>query len=114
MTFTESIRTCLTKYADFKGCASRSEFWWFGLAIFLISLGLSTINQSLSGLFSLASIIPSVAVATRRLHDTDRSGWYQLLGIIPFIGWIVLIVFYAQDTKPGSRYATSLIDHTVV
>jgi len=112
MTFTESIRTCLNKYADFKGCASRSEFWWWGLAIFIGSIGFSMISQSLSGLFTLATIVPSIAVATRRLHDTDRTGWFQLLGFIPIIGWIVLLVFYVQEGKQPNRYSTPLIDHS--
>jgi uncharacterized membrane protein YhaH (DUF805 family) len=110
MTFTESIKTCLTKYADFKGCASRSEFWWWALAIFGSSFLLNTITRGaygvspLYGLFSLITFIPSIAVATRRLHDTDRTGWLQLLNFVPVIGWIVLIIFYAQEGKKSTRY----------
>ena len=99
MTFQESIQVCFKKYADFTGRASRSEFWWFMLFLVLVSAGTSMINQVVSGLFSLATLVPSVAAAARRLHDTNRSGWLQLLWIVPVIGWIIVIVFLAQETK---------------
>lgn len=99
MTFQESIQVCFKKYADFTGRASRSEFWWFMLFLVLVSAGTSMISQVVSGLFSLATLVPSVAAAARRLHDTNRSGWLQLLWIVPVIGWIIVIVFLAQETK---------------
>ncbi len=99
MTFQESIKTCFNKYADFNGRATRSEFWWFVLFLVLVSLGLSVISAILSALFSLAILLPSITVSTRRLHDTGRSGWWQLIGFVPIIGWIVLIVFMAQEGK---------------
>jgi uncharacterized membrane protein YhaH (DUF805 family) len=99
MTFQESIRVCFTKYADFTGRASRSEYWWFFLFIVLVSLGASMISNVLSAVFSLATLLPSIAAATRRLHDTHRSGWWQLICLVPVIGWIVLIVFLAQEGK---------------
>lgn len=102
MTFQESIRTCLTKYVDFTGRAGLSEYWWFALFTLIVSIGLSMFSQSLSGLFSLATLLPSIAVGTRRLHDTNRSGWWQLLWFVPIIGWIVLIVFLAQQSKSGA------------
>jgi uncharacterized membrane protein YhaH (DUF805 family) len=99
MTFQESIRVCFTKYADFTGRASRSEYWWFFLFIVLVSLGASMISNVLSVVFSLATLLPSIAAATRRLHDTNRSGWWQLICIVPVVGLIVLIVFLAQEGK---------------
>lgn len=99
MSFQESIRVCFTKYADFTGRAGRSEYWWFFLFIVLVSLAASMISTTLSAVFSLATVLPSVAVATRRLHDTARSGWWQLICIVPVIGIIVLIVFLAQEGK---------------
>lgn len=105
MTFQESIRVCFAKYADFSGRATRSEYWWFVLFIILASLGISMISDVLGGIFGLATLLPSIAAATRRLHDTNRSGWWQLICLVPLIGWIVLIVFLAQDSKSESAYA---------
>jgi uncharacterized membrane protein YhaH (DUF805 family) len=97
MTFAESIQTCFSKYADFNGRARRSEYWWFVLFIILVSLALAMVSDIVSGLFSLGVLLPSIAAAARRLHDTNRSGWWQLIALIPIIGGIVLIVFLAQE-----------------
>lgn len=99
MTFQESIRVCFSKYADFNGRAGRSEYWWFILFIVIVSLATSMVGSVLSGLFSLGTLLPSIAAATRRLHDTNRSGWWQLILIVPVIGAIVLIVLLAQGSK---------------
>jgi uncharacterized membrane protein YhaH (DUF805 family) len=99
MSFQESIRVCFTKYADFSGRAGRSEYWWFLLFIVLVSIAASMISHVLSAVFSLATLVPSIAAATRRLHDTNRSGWWQLICLVPVIGIIVLIVFLAQEGK---------------
>lgn len=99
MTFQESVKVCFSKYADFGGRATRSEYWWFILFIVLVSLAASLLSNTLSALFSLATLVPSIAAATRRLHDTNRSGWWQLIVLVPVIGWIVLIVFLVQEGK---------------
>lgn len=99
MNFQTSVQTCFKKYAEFNGRASRSEYWWFALALFLLSLVLAAVSMTLVNLFSLATLLPSLAVGARRLHDTDRSGWWQLLYLIPVIGWIVMIVFLVQQGK---------------
>jgi uncharacterized membrane protein YhaH (DUF805 family) len=95
MTFGKSISTCLSKFFDFKGRASRPEYWWFYLFTILVSWGSMLVDhtQILSGLVSLIFIFPASAAATRRLHDTNRSGWWQLLyftiiGIIPVTIWL--------------------------
>jgi uncharacterized membrane protein YhaH (DUF805 family) len=98
MTFAESIRTCLTKYVDFNGTASRSEFWWFMLFVFLVAVALSLVSTTIAALFQLAMLLPCLAVGARRLHDIGRSGWWQLLHIVP-LGVIVLIVFWVQESK---------------
>jgi uncharacterized membrane protein YhaH (DUF805 family) len=105
MTFQDSIKVCFSKYADFKGTASRSEYWWFILFLIVASLVLSEIGPLVSGLFTLGTIVPSIAAATRRLHDTQRSGWWQLIVLVPLLGWIVLIVFLAQEAKTGAVQA---------
>ena len=105
MTFQDSIRTCFIKYADFSGRASRSEYWWFFLFIVLAMAALSYVSYALYGVFAIGTLLPSLAAATRRLHDTGRSGWWQLIGLIPLIGWIVLIVFLAQEGSSSSEGA---------
>ena len=99
MNFQEAIRICFSKYADFNGRATRPEYWWFVLFVVLVGLGLSLISPMLSGIFSLGTLLPSVAAAARRLHDTNRSGWWQLICIVPVIGLIVILVFLAQEGK---------------
>ncbi len=96
MNFQESIKTCFKKYADFDGRASRPEYWWFFLFCVLASIALGIVSATLSTLFSLATLIPSFSVGARRLHETNRSGWWQLLWFVPVIGWIVIIIFLAQ------------------
>ena len=104
MTFFESIQTCFKKYATFAGRASRSEFWWWILFTFLASAALGIFSDKLSALFSLVVLLPTVAVATRRLHDVDKGGWWQLIGLIPIIGWIVMIVWCAQAGTGPNRF----------
>ena len=105
MTFQDSIKVCFNKYVDFSGRASRSEYWWFVLFVFLGNLVLGMINNWLGVIFILATLLPQLAAASRRLHDTGRSGWWQLIGLIPLIGWIVLIVFLAQESGEASEPA---------
>lgn len=105
MSFGEAIRTCLRKYAEFNGRATRPEFWWFVLFSTLIGLVASTIDNAigneftmLATLWGLAMLLPTLAVGARRLHDTNKSGWLQLLLLIPCVGVIVLIVFWAMPS----------------
>ena len=103
MTFQDSIKVCFNKYVDFSGRASRSEYWWFVLFVILGSFVTSLVSHWLYVLFALGTLLPSLAAASRRLHDTGRSGWWQLIGFIPLIGWIILIVFLAQESAEGSE-----------
>ena len=99
MTFQESIRTCFTKYVGFDGVASRPEFWWFALFVFVVSLVLAMVAPMLGNLFALATLLPQLAVGARRLHDIGKSGWWQFLLLVPLLGLIVLIVFWAQPSQ---------------
>lgn len=91
------------KYVDFEGRASRMEFWTFILVNLVISAILANIFPYLGSLFSLAIIVPSIAVSVRRLHDVGQTGWMLLVGLIPLLGLIILIYFYIQDSQPGAN-----------
>lgn len=105
----------LKKYAVFGGRARRKEYWMFFLINFIISIVLTLIDNLigtfsyqagvgvLQSLYSLAVLIPSLAVTVRRLHDTGRSGWWILIGLIPLIGGLVLLVFMVLDSEPGAN-----------
>lgn len=97
MNFQESIKLCFQKYADFEGRAKRPEFWWFFLFCLIVALLLEAVGSYVSWAFSLATFLPSIAVGARRLHDTNKSGWFQLLWFVPVLGWIVMIYLLAQD-----------------
>jgi uncharacterized membrane protein YhaH (DUF805 family) len=105
----------LRQYADFNGRARRTEFWMFMLVSVIVGIllglvdevvfvgpGLSTTGW-LGTVYSIALIIPSLAVGARRLHDTGRSGWWLLIGVIPLIGAIALIVFFALEGQRSSN-----------
>jgi uncharacterized membrane protein YhaH (DUF805 family) len=107
-------RVVLERYAQFTGRARRAEFWWYFLANFIIGvvlnilIAVSSIFWVLYVIYALAVLIPGLAVAVRRLHDTDKSGWWILIGLIPIAGIIVLIVFWATDGSPSpNQYGAS-------
>ena len=109
----------LKKYAVFTGRAGRKEYWYFvlfNLIIFVVLAVLDVLFRSpgiLKLAYNLAVLIPGIAVGVRRLHDTDRSGWWLLLGLIPIIGAIVLIIFFAQDGNPrDNQYGPNPKDAT--
>jgi uncharacterized membrane protein YhaH (DUF805 family) len=99
----------LKNYVVFQGRARRKEYWMFVLINSIISVILMVVEEFaglsgvLSGIYYLAVFLPSLALGIRRLHDTGRSGWWLLLGIIPFIGAIILIIFACQDSQPGDN-----------
>lgn len=84
------------KYATFTGRATRSEFWYFVLFNLIISIVLNLISESLAGLYQLAVLIPSLAISARRLHDIGKSGWMQLVSLIPLIGLVWLVILFAR------------------
>jgi len=115
MSFGEAIATCFRKYGDFSGRASRPEYWWFALFQLLVTVVLWIITIAALGLgvvflvigvvflviWSLGTLLPNLAVAVRRLHDSEHSGGYWFMVLIPFVGPIILLVFLAQAGTPG-------------
>ena len=109
MDFMTAIKTCLGKYATFSGRAQRSEFWWFILAVNLISIGLVIIESVLWGvpvlymIWMLGTIVPIISAIVRRLHDTNRSGWWYWIALVPIVGPILLIVWAATKGTDGEN-----------
>ncbi|MER5171870.1 DUF805 domain-containing protein [Thioclava kandeliae] len=126
MTFQSAVKTCLTQnYARFTGRARRAEFWWFVLFVLLGNFLLSLVDGAIFGglsmgageghawfisnggllefLFSLAVLIPLLAVSVRRLHDIDRTGWWLLLHFLPLFGQIILFIFMLGRTREGTN-----------
>lgn len=108
MTFGQAISSVFSKYAQFGGIASRSEYWWWTLFSVLVSLGLATVETAINGqsnvtvlssLWSLAILLPSLAVGVRRLRDAGYPWGYLFLALIPLVGAIILIVLLCQQSK---------------
>ncbi|WP_221088059.1 DUF805 domain-containing protein [Deinococcus aquaedulcis] len=113
----EYLKVIRGNYANFKGRARRREYWMFFLVNFFISLILSVVSNALGwtltpdttnplrslgvldGLYTLFVLVPALAVSVRRLHDTGRSGWWQLIAVIPLVGPLVLLFFLVQDSE---------------
>ncbi|MDB5522264.1 MAG: yhaH [Rhizobium sp.] len=109
MNFADAVKSVLTlNYANFNGRASRSEYWWWILFVIIVSIVLSVVDsmigmQILGPIFSLATLIPGIAVAIRRLHDIGRSGWWFLI-VFTIIGAFVLIYWFIQPSEPDNQY----------
>ncbi|MDD2834387.1 MAG: DUF805 domain-containing protein [Methylotenera sp.] len=103
MSFQEAVQLCFQKYFDFNGRAKRPEYWWFFLFCFLIAVLLEFVSSNISWIFSLATFIPSIAVGSRRLHDTNKSGWFQLLWLIPLLGWAAMIYLLVQEGESAAN-----------
>lgn len=106
------IKVLKENFANFSGRARREEYWYYSLAVFVVSAILSVLSKAgtvgvifsiVSFLFSLCILIPGIAVSVRRLHDTGRSGWWLLLCLIPLIGQIVLLVFMVTEGQKGEN-----------
>lgn len=105
----------LKNYAVFRGRARRKEYWYFFLTNVVISIVLAFLDNAMGNsgagegagalgtVYSLAILIPSIAVGVRRLHDTGRNGWWMLLGLIPLVGALILLYFFVLDSQPGSN-----------
>ncbi|MCA8067573.1 DUF805 domain-containing protein [Burkholderia sp. AU31624] len=123
MNFSEAVRAVLNKYATFEGRARRAEYWYFVLLTTVLSIAAQIIGVAgrdgglitllllgVLALVSLALIIPGIAVSVRRLHDTGRSGWFLLLGLIPVVGGILLLVWTcSRGTEGPNRFGADPI-----
>ena len=101
---------CITKnYVNFNGRARRKEYWMFVLFSALLCIVTVIIDRMIGGpyivtsIFSLAIFLPNLAVTVRRLHDTDKSGWWVLLQFIPYLGGIIILIFCLIDSTPGTN-----------
>ena len=105
----EYFTDALKKYIDFTGRATRKQYWMFVL-FYLIFYVVCVVVDAVLGtaiislIYSLALLVPSISVAARRLHDTSRTGWSQLIVFVPLLGVIILIVFLAQDSHPDNQF----------
>jgi uncharacterized membrane protein YhaH (DUF805 family) len=113
----DAIRSVLSQYATFSGRASRAEFWWWVLALLIASLVVGVIDSALfpplfgdpelgsggplSAILGLGLLVPNLAVNARRLHDIDRTCWWQLIVLVPLVGALVLLFFFVQRGTPG-------------
>ena len=125
MGFGEAIKSFWSNYSTFKGRSRRSEYWWIQLFLVLTNLAVAAIDLALMDgdvdrfianggggivglVWILVTIVPALAVLIRRLHDTGKSGWWVLIGFVPFVGTIVLFVFSVLDSDAGdNKYGAS-------
>ena len=117
MTFSESVSTCLKKYFVFEGRASRSEYWWFQLIVSPSYLISTILENEIAYFFlgiTLFTLIPAISAGVRRLHDTNRSGFFLLISFIPFIGGLVLLFFLIPEgTKGKNRFGPNPLKNIV-
>ncbi len=118
MEITKSVGQVLRNYATFTGRAGRPEFWWWYLSIVLVGavfaaaawlLGSGVVGDVLRvayGLYWLAVLVPTLAVGVRRLHDTGRSGWWLLFGLVPILGWLLLVIFALPGAPDRNQYGS--------
>jgi uncharacterized membrane protein YhaH (DUF805 family) len=104
--FKQSVLRCVRdKYVDFNGRAGRPEFWWFALFCLLVAAVFGVLRlETLGMLANLALLLPSLAVGARRLHDTGKSGWFQLVWLIPLIGWAIMVYWLVQPSVSANEY----------
>lgn len=100
----EAFKLYFKRYADFSSRSRRSEYWWATLAISLISYAIAFVIPMLSTVWMLATLVPSLAMCVRRLHDIGKSGWWYLMIFVPLVGSILLIVWFCQDSGPDNQW----------
>ena len=126
MSFAEAVKSFWSRYTMFKGRSRRSEYWFIQLFLIITNLAAAAIDLALMDgdvdrfianggggilglIWILVTILPALAVLVRRLHDTDRSGWWALIGLVPLVGGVVLFVFSVLDSTAGeNQYGASV------
>lgn len=123
MDFQTAVKTCFSKYVTFSGRAARSEFWWFVLFVWVVQLVLTVVDSTvfgtvttteggfeastnmpiLSGLFALATFLPTISVVVRRLHDKDRTGWWYWIALVPLVGMLLLLFWFVTEGTRGAN-----------
>jgi uncharacterized membrane protein YhaH (DUF805 family) len=114
MGFGEAISHNFNNITNFEGRAARPEFWWWILAVWIINIIIAAVTGTFTGntgsflsiigtIISIILVLATLAVGSRRLHDTGKSGWLQLLYLIPCVGWIVVFILCAQPGTPGDN-----------
>ena|SRR5215218_10080788 len=103
-----AVKTCLTKYADFSGRAGRAEFWWFFLAQVVVLLITGMISDILYFIAALGLLLPGLAVGARRLHDIGKSAWLLLVGLVPILGFLLLLYWFAQPSEGANGYGIAV------
>ena len=106
MNFSQAVSTCLRKYVDFSGRSGRPEFWWFFLFQLAVMLVAGMVSDMLYGIAALALLLPGLAVSARRLHDIGKSAWFLLLGLIPLLGFLVLLYWFVQPGEGANAYGS--------
>ena len=106
MTFGQAVSKCFRMYASGKGRAPRSEYWWWFLFTLIVGIvaGVADVvagTEGIGAVASLALMLPTVAAGIRRLHDTDRAGPWMFIAFVPFVGIVVLLVFFLMKGTPG-------------
>lgn len=108
MSFTDAVRATLNNYANFSGRSRRAEYWYFSLFILLAYAAIMLLTAvrpwfgiALTFVFLIAMVIPGMAVNIRRLHDTDRSGWWVLIGFVPLLGAVMLLIWHCTPGTVG-------------
>lgn len=111
MDFQESVKTCFRKYATFAGRARRSEFWYWQLFALIGGIVFAIVDEfimptdvgAFGWIFAVVTLCPDFAVGARRLHDIGKSGWWQFLLLVPIVGWIVLVIWWARRGVAGDN-----------
>ena len=103
MGFFDAIKLGFQRYVTFEGRSARWEYWYWVLFNLVAGAVLGAISENLGGAFSLAVLLPGLAVTARRLHDIDRSGWWMLIAIVPLIGWLVMLYWTVQRGTVGAN-----------